>query len=230
MPVELNELSVPYRPDPGSGTELVRGLLRDNPEWLRGDPRLLADLGLRLDAANIIDFGPVALSRVSAAHQRESGERKRLEWMARANFAAQTQTHAAVIDVIDAASLSDLARRVDNLARHRFGLAFGGLALEGGETPAQWMTLVEGQTDLIMASAPLARLGRIPTAAGLFGTLAPVIESVALARLAIWEPARCGVMAFGSTDSEAFTSDMGAELVTFLARVVERTAERWPRP
>ena len=30
------------------------------------------------------------------------------------------------------------------------------------------------------------------------------------------------------TDPEGFTEDMGAELVAFLARVVERTAERWP--
>ena len=31
-------------------------------------------------------------------------------------------------------------------------------------------------------------------------------------------------------DPEGFTPDMGSELVAFLARVVERTAERWPRP
>jgi uncharacterized protein YigA (DUF484 family) len=37
-------------------------------------------------------------------------------------------------------------------------------------------------------------------------------------------------MAFGSADPDAFTADMGTELVMFLAKVVERTAERWPRP
>jgi hypothetical protein len=36
------------------------------------------------------------------------------------------------------------------------------------------------------------------------------------------------VLAFGSPDPEGFTPDMGTELVAFLARVVERTAERWP--
>ncbi len=49
-----------------------------------------------------------------------------------------------------------------------------------------------------------------------------------MVRLAIWAPARQGIMAFGSPDPEGFTGDMGAELVAFLARVVERTAERWP--
>lgn len=230
MSMDLNDTAVTQDPSHAANLEVMRGLLRGNPHWLRSDPQLLTDLGLRLDAANIVDFGPVALSRVSAAHQRESSARKRLETMARANFAAQTQTHAAVIDVLRSDSLGHMAECVDKLARLRFGLAFGGLAVEGGETPPGWVTLVEGQTDLILGDGVQARLGCLPTAAGLFGGLAPVIESAALARLTMWNPPRRGVMAFGSIDADAFTPEMGAELVVFLAKVVERTAERWPRP
>jgi uncharacterized protein YigA (DUF484 family) len=54
------------------------------------------------------------------------------------------------------------------------------------------------------------------------------VQSTALVRMAIWEPARQGLLAFGSTEPHGFTPDMGAELVSFIARVVERTAERWP--
>jgi hypothetical protein len=230
MSPDLNDAFPAEDPSRAANLEVMRSLLRGNPDWLRGDPQLLADLGLRLDAANIVDFGPVALSRVSAAHQRESSARKRLENMARANFAAQTQTHAAVVDVLRSASLADLAGRVDQLARLRFGLACGGLALEGGETPSGWVTLVEGQTDLILADSDQARLGRLPIASGLFGALGPVIESAALARLTMWNPSRRGVIAFGSIDGDAFTPEMGAELVVFLAKVVELTAERWVRP
>ncbi len=230
MSMDLNETHITQNPAHAANLEVMRGLLRGNPEWLRSDPQLLADLGLRLDAANIVDFGPVALSRVSAAHQRESSARKRLETMARANFAAQTQTHAAVVDVLKSQSLVDLAERVDQLARLRFGLAFGGLAVEGGETPPGWVTLVEGQTDLILGAGVNARLGRLPTASGLFGALGPVIASAALARLTMWSPTRQGVIAFGSIEADAFMPEMGAELVAFLARVVERTAARWPRP
>jgi hypothetical protein len=104
------------------------------------------------------------------------------------------------------------------------------LAVEGGETPPGWVTLVEGQTDLILGDCVHARLGRLPTASGFFGALGPVIESAALARLTMWDPGRQGVIAFGSIDADAFTPEMGAELVIFLAKVVERTAERWPRP
>ena len=210
--------------------DALRSLLRDRRDWLCGDMALLSELGLRLDAANVVDFGPVALSRVTAAHERESSERKRLEDMAQANYAAQTQTHAAVLDVLEASSLGDLAARVDRLARLRFGLVVGALAVEGGETPDGWLTLIEGQTDALLMTGEDSRLGRIPTAAGLFGAHAPAIESVALARLTLWEPARQGVLAFGALDACAFTEDMGEELVVFLARVVERAAAHWPQP
>jgi uncharacterized protein len=73
-------------------------------------------------------------------------------------------------------------------------------------------------------------MGRAPTALGLFGEGARRIGSLALVRVAIWAPARQGLIAFGSADPDAFAADMGADLVTFLARVAERTAERWPPP
>jgi uncharacterized protein YigA (DUF484 family) len=209
----------------------LRDLLRRNAEVLRQDVELLAELGLRLDVANIVDFGPIALARVSEAHRRESGERRRLEATARANYAAQAQTHAAVIDLLEADTLEDLARRLDDIARLRFGLAAGAIGLEGeGVAPPRWTPLVQGQVDALLGGWRLARLGPCPTAAGLFGALAPQIGSCALLRLSIGVPARAGVIAFGAFDSTAFAADMGAELATFLARVLERTAERWTLP
>ncbi len=207
----------------------VKEYLRQYPDVLREDGAFLHELGLRLDVANVVDFGPVALSRVTAAHRRESSERRRLEAVAEANYLAQAQTHAAVIDILEARNLPDLARRIDDLSRLRFGLAAGVLALEGpGGVPAGWRAFIEGQIDLILGPRRLALMGHAPTAVGLFGEMAPQIASVALIRLAIWEPARQGLIAFGSTDPEAFSDDMGPDLVTFLARVTERTAERWP--
>ena len=72
-------------------------------------------------------------------------------------------------------------------------------------------------------------MGFAPTAMGLFGHDVGEVRSMAMVRMAIWEPSRQGLLAFGSPDPEGFTPDMGSELVAFLARVVERTAERWPR-
>ena len=94
---------------------------------------------------------------------------------------------------------------------------------------AGWRLLVEGQVDMILdGHQRLHRMGFAPTALGLFGERAETVKSMAIVRLAIWEPARQGLIAFGSADPEGFTPDMGAELVAFLGRVVERAAERWP--
>jgi uncharacterized protein YigA (DUF484 family) len=208
----------------------VRQFLIENPGFLRENDALLGELGLRLDAANVVDFGPAALARVHAAHRQESSARRYLEETAQANFAAQAQTHGAVVDLLEARNHADLARRVDELAQLRFGLAAGVVALEDpGRVPAGWRMLVEGQVDLILGGHQrLASMGFAPTALGLFGERAERVKSMAMVRMAIWEPARQGVLAFGSSDEQGFTADMGSELVTFLTRVVERTAERWP--
>lgn len=207
----------------------VRRFLADNPDFLKADQGLLAELGLTVaSSSNVVEFAPMA--RVHAAHQREAEQRALLEEIARANFAAQAQTHGAVVDLLDARNLSDLARRVDDLARTRFGLAAGMIALEcEGLPPAGWRSLVEGQVDLILdGPRRMARMGFAPTALGLFAPDAGEIRSMAMVRMAMWEPSRQGLLAFGSADPEGFTPDMGTELVSFLARVVERTAERWP--
>jgi uncharacterized protein YigA (DUF484 family) len=208
----------------------VRTLLLANPHWLRADPELLSELGLRLGEANVVDFGPQALSRLSAAHRQETLERRRLEGVAEANFTAQEEIHAGVLDILPAASLPDLAARVAEVARGRFGLEAGVLAIEGDEAPTGWLPLVEGQVDMILGPGARARLGRVPTAVGLFGPLGPAMESVALVRLSAWRPTRQGVLAFGARDPDAFAEDMGPELLIFLARAVETIAERWPRP
>ena len=207
----------------------VRAFLLENPEVLRDDADLLGELGLRLDAGNVLDFGPAALARIHAAHRRESKARKTLEDTARANFVAQAQTHGAVVDLLESRNHADLARRVDELARQRFGLIAGVVCLED-EAPAGWRMLASTQIDMLIGHDRLAFMGFQPTALGLFGDHAEEIKSMAMVRMAMWEPAREGLLVFGSDDPDGFTPDMGAELVAFLARVVERTAERWPAP
>jgi hypothetical protein len=223
-----------FREGPRLEPAAVRRFLSDNPEFLTGDDGLLDELGLKVaqgvSGGNVVEFAPAAMARIHAAHQQEATQRQQLEETARANFSAQAQTHGAVVDLLEARNHSDLARRVDELAQQRFGLAAGVIALEtDAHPPAGWKMLVEGQVDMILGGdRRLARMGFAPTALGLFGERAEEIASMAMVRMAIWEPSRQGLLAFGSTDPEGFTQDMGSELVAFLARVVERTAERWP--
>jgi uncharacterized protein YigA (DUF484 family) len=209
----------------------VRDFLKADPTLLHNDPELLSDLGLRVHAANVVDFVSPALARRVLANAQEEAARRELEAIARSNFAAQAQAHATVIDLLEARNHADLARRVDETSRLRFDLACGVIALETpGRTPAGWRMIPAGMADALLGPEGLAVMGRPLYGDLLFGDAVGEVESVAMVRLAIWEPARQGVLAFGARDPEAFSPEMGAELVAFLARVIERTAERWPCP
>jgi uncharacterized protein YigA (DUF484 family) len=209
--------------------EAVKAFLRADPSQIQGDADLLTDLGLRIHAANVVDFIPPALARRALALAPEMAARRELEAVARSNFNAQAQTHAAVVDLLEARNHADLARRMAEAARLRFNLTTGVIALERpGRTPAGWRMLDPGMADALLGPEGLCRMGAPLHAEVLFGDAAEQVASVALIRLAIWSPARQGILAFGSPDPDGFTQDMGAELTSFLARVVELTAERWP--
>lgn len=81
--------------EPGLHWPQVRGWLQGHGELLTGDRALLEELGLRPHGPNVVDFTPAALTRLEAEVERETDARKRIETVARANFAAQTQTHVA---------------------------------------------------------------------------------------------------------------------------------------
>jgi uncharacterized protein YigA (DUF484 family) len=210
-----------------AGWPSVRAFLRKHPNLLHQDAALLSELGLKLSAANVREFGPAALARAIEAQRRETAVREALEATARANFAAQAQCHTAVLDLMEARGAPDLARRLDAAARDRLGLVAGALAVEG-RAPTSWMQLEPGTVDLVLGEGAPARLGEVAQGDLLFPGAAQPVRSCALVRLTLGRPARPGLLAFGAADAQAFAPEMGAELIAFIARVVECTAERWP--
>ncbi|CAN5476212.1 DUF484 family protein [soil metagenome] len=217
----------------------VRAWLQANPQTLLDDRSLLEEIGLKPHGRNVVEFGPAALTRLEAVATRESDARKQVEAVARANFAAQTQTHVAALDLLEARNHSDLARRLDAAAQGRFGLAGAAIAIEKpGGVPFGWRALEPGGVDSLLGDHGLTWLGENFEGLDLFGSSEAEVKSVALIRMApIFgggaieveaSGARHAICAFGSPEPEGFTAKMGCELVAFIARVVERTAERWP--
>jgi uncharacterized protein YigA (DUF484 family) len=217
--------TMPKASEAAAGWPSVRAFLTSHPNLVREDAELLSAMGLRINAANVVEFGPAALARHIDAHRRESTARQHLEATARANFAAQVQCHAGVVDLLESRSNTDLARRLNQTVRNRFGLMAAGLAVEG-KGPAGWVELEEAMIDRILGSDQVTRLGETGFGALLFPTAEEPVGSCAMIRLRLWD--RPGLLSFGSADPKAFSPDMGVELIAFIARVVERTAERWP--
>ena len=211
----------------------VRAWLEHHAEHLLDDRALLEELGLAATGRNVVDFGRAALARLEAVAQREAGARKLIEEIARANFAAQTQTHVAALDLMEARTHAELARHLDAVAQGRFGLAGAAVAIEKpGAVPFGWKALEPGRVDALLGEDGLHWLGPNFTGLSLFGPSEGEVASVALVRMSLNAPGeslpRPALCAFGSAEDDGFTPAMGCELVAFVARVVERMAERWP--
>jgi len=218
---------------PGLHWPEVRAWLGDHAEHLLDDRALLEELGLAATGRNVVDFGRAALARLEAVAQREAGARKLIEEIARANFAAQTQTHVAALDLMEARTHAELARQLDAVAQGRFGLAGAAVAIEKpGAVPFGWKALEPGRVDALLGEDGLHWLGPNFTGLSLFGPSEGEVASVALVRMTLRAPGeaapRAALCAFGSGEDDGFTPAMGCELVAFVARVVERMAERWP--
>lgn len=211
----------------------VRQWLQAHAQTVLDDRSLLEEIGLRPHGRNVVDFGAAALTRLEAVAEREAGARKQIEAVARANFAAQTQTHVATLDLMEARNHSDLARRLDAAAQGRFGLAAAAIAVEKpGGVPFGWRGLEPGGVDNLLGMHGLTWLGPMFDGLDLFGAATDQVKSVALVRMAPHltpgEAPRACICAFGSPEADGFTPTMGCELAAFIARVVERMAERWP--
>ena len=226
--------STPVAPQ-GPAWPEVRAWIQAHAQTLLDDRSLLEEVGLRPHGRNVVEFGAVALTRLEAAAEREADARKQVEAVARANFAAQTQTHVAALDILESRSLSDMARRLDASAAARFGLAGAAVALEmPGPVPFGWRALDSGDVNALLGPDGLTWLGPPIPGLDLFGAASDQVRSVALIRLSPHFPGdaepRPGLCAFASPEPEGFTPAMGCELIAFIARVVERTSERWPLP
>ncbi len=212
-------------PPPGLGR--FRDYLIARPETIRNDPGLLRALGLRPIADNVVDFGPAAMARLEKAASEEVVARQELEAIARANYETQAQTRTVVLELLEARNAADLARRLSETATGLLGLDAAALLLEGPSAPSGWRALPYGDVDGGLGPGMDRRLGDIEGAEEIFGQEGREVASAALVRLSLYG-GRTGLLAFGSTTRGTFTPTMGAELLFFIARVVERIADRWP--
>jgi uncharacterized protein YigA (DUF484 family) len=209
--------------------QALRRHLMKHADSLQGDKALLEALGLQPRQRRLIDFGPAALARLEQRAMKDLDVRRQLELTAKANFDAQSETHALVLSLMEARNHADLARRLNEETRKRFGLISAVIALEDtAPVPLGWKTLDYGGVDYIVGEEGLSLLGPEGVCRVLFDDDVRRIKSAAVLRTAMWREGRPGLVAFGSSDDEGFTADMGAELVAFVARVVERVADRWP--
>ncbi len=153
--------------------------------------------------------------------------------VSRVNLEIQSRAHAAVLSLLGASGLSEAANliresfpRLLNLAAAR--VVFERLPEHADIEAAGLNGLAPGTVDRLIGSGKTVSLvGRIRDDGTIFDADAPYVRSAALARLQPFSKGAVGLFALGGAEILDFNPGQATELVSFLARVVERCIHAW---
>ncbi len=211
----------------GLDLNIVREFIYQNPQFIREDEELLARIATDNFSGNVVSIDELARNRMLNETRQAKSRFSQIVETARRNYESQIRVQEAIIAVLDANSPKELR---ETLAGHvAFSLAADACVLIMSETPAYSETM-DKTGQLIERIVPVER----PVAIGasdnprpwLYGYDANEIRSEAIARIEFGNE-RLGMLAIASSDINCFREDMGHELITFFARVVERVLNRF---
>ncbi|MCC5996246.1 MAG: DUF484 family protein [Oceanicaulis sp.] len=218
-------------PDAGSGPDILelRSWLRANPDVIAGDPDLLARVHEHLTESGVVDLGAHARRKLEAELARARATNAALVALAKANLAAQAQTHAAILAVLEADSLTTLDRKLAGRAAGALSVDMIRVFIEGADPLPGGQAIRACSPDLTDAllGKRAERLGPLDErfAGALYGDQARGLRSEALVRMELArQPA---VLCLAARDARAFTPDQGADLLHVFARVLERRITPW---
>jgi hypothetical protein len=224
------ETGEPPRHEPEALDEL-RAQLRADPDIVTGDPALMAAVRDALAGESIVDLAQRARWKLEGELRRVRATNTALIDLAKANLAAQAQTHSAVLALMEAESLTALDRKLSGRAAGALGVDLIRVFVEG-HSPLKAGAAIQGcAPDLVdeLVGEGAERLGPVDTrfADALYGPMGSGLRSEALARLEI--EGRPGVLCLAARDGGAFAPDQAADLLHFMARVLERRIAPWLR-
>lgn len=232
------------RPDSTARSELneaqVADFLRDNPDFLKRHPQLLAVLEAperafaHVDPAGgeVVDLQDAMLARMRADLGKQREQCSDLIDASRSNLQSQNRIHAAVVSLLKARSLDHL---IEILTIDLVGLLHvdaAALCLEGGiVAPAnnQGVRVVPVGTieTIVDISRAVTLREDIEGDRRLYGEAAGLVRSEALLRLTVRPDAPVALLALGSRDPTRFHSGQGSELLVFLAAIMEHCIRTW---
>lgn len=216
----------------------VVAYLHAHPDFLVRHPDLLLSLSPPSRWAGddgILDMQVFMIERLRDEVERVRGAAESLIHTSRSNMSIQTRTHKAVLAILSADTLAELAETIADDLPALLDVDVATLCFEPALVPLPRLvapgliTLPAGMVARTMGGSDrdCALTEEMPGDPALFADGAALVQSSAVVRLSPGEPCPDGLMALGSRNGRTFHAGQATELITFLARVVERSVLRF---
>ena len=225
--------------NPTVNDETVTAYLRAHPDFLARHSEMLTELEApsRWSGDGVVDMQRFMTDKLRREIDHLRSISNELIVTSRTNLSVQGRTHQAVLTLLAARDVTELARTVRDSFPLILDLDVVSLCLEPSSQALPELAineireLAEGAVDRylgpdhdIMLTHEAADDGTI------FGEGAGLVRSAALARINGGAVMPSGILALGSRNHGTFHPGQGTELLTFLARVIEQVMHSWLEP
>jgi uncharacterized protein YigA (DUF484 family) len=212
----------------------VRAFLLQHPDFVASDADLIAALApARDEGGNVVDMQQYVIGRLQRQVRTLRDIQSDLIEASSLNSLAREQVHAAALAMLDARSFEAFVAYVaapEGLAR-TLGLRAAAICIEAANprADASGVRILEigGVARMMGGDMPYRLVANVHGSRGLYGELADEVQSEALVRLDFSRVTPPGLLALGGAGTEQFHPDQAADLLEFLARIVERCIRLW---
>ena len=219
----------------------VLEFLRDNPKFLQKHPEA-CDLLIppknftnqrEGDGKKVADFQSFMIERLKTDKEKVLETTQAIVNNARSNMNNQQRIHAVVLRLLEARNFEEFIHimTMDMSSMLDTDIAVFVVESNGHDIPhihtSGIRILPQGTIDQWMEDQNVLLQGHIGGIEAIYGGGAALVQSQALLRIDIALDTPPAILAFGSRDPDMFGDGQATDLVTFLARVVERAFRNW---
>ncbi|HZH27554.1 MAG TPA: DUF484 family protein [Azospirillaceae bacterium] len=216
--------------------EDVATYLREHPDFFLKYPDLLQNLTLPVPnhGERVVDLQHYLLQKLRSDMTHLKEQQRELISTTRANLNNQNRVHAAVLFLLDAHSFEQLIQTITTDLAVLLDLDAVSLLVEANGTTdfphvhRSGVRVVDpGTLNRWLGKRDVVLNDNITADPEIWGSAAGLVRSEVLIRLRVSHETPDGLLAFGSREPDTFHNGQGTELVSFLARVVERCIRAW---
>jgi uncharacterized protein YigA (DUF484 family) len=224
---------------PTLSADEVIAYLRDNPKFLQKNPQACDLLippktGNKKDGTkNVADFQSFMIDRLKSDKEKVMETTQVLVENARSNMNNQQRIQKVVLRLLEARNFDEFIHIITMDLSTMLDTDISVLVVESNGEDIPHITsngirvLPPGTIDNWMGGQDVLLQSNIGGLEAVYGGGANLVQSQALLRVDISMDTPPAILAFGSRDPMMFEDGQGVEMVSFLARVVERAFRQW---